>query len=72
MEASLYLTPAKCQFHKETVKYLCLIVSTKGISMDSDKVGTVPTLSDEKKIHNGRLNNIVVVQQFLGFFNYYR
>jgi len=34
LEAGLYLKPEKCEFHKETVRYLGLIISTKGISMD--------------------------------------
>jgi hypothetical protein len=34
LEAGLYLKPEKCEFHTETVRYLGLIISTKGISMD--------------------------------------
>ena len=41
LEAGLYLKPEKCEFHKETVKYLGLIISTKGVSMDPDKTDTV-------------------------------
>jgi hypothetical protein len=72
LEAGLYLKPEKCEFHKETVRYLGLIKSTKGISMDEDKVETVRNWSKEKKTENGRLNNLFEVQQFLGFCNYYR
>src|SRR5258705_224351 len=72
LEAGLYLKPEKCEFHKETVRYLGLIISTKGISMDEDKVETVRNWSKEKKTENGRLNNLFEVQQFLGFCNYYR
>jgi hypothetical protein len=43
----------------------------KGISMDEDKVETVLNWSREKKIENGRLNNLFEVQQFLRFCNYY-
>jgi len=71
-KAGLYLKPEKCEFHKETVKYLGLIISTNGISMDPDKVETVRNWSREKKTANGRLNNLFEVQQFLGFCNYYR
>jgi hypothetical protein len=72
LKAGLYLKPEKCEFHKETVKYLGLIISTKGISMDPDKIETVRNWSREKKTANGRLNNLFEVQQFLGFCNYYR
>jgi len=72
LEVGLYLKPEKCKFHNETVKYLGLIISTKGISMDKDKIETVWNWSREKKTENGRLNNLFEVQQFLGFCNYYR
>jgi hypothetical protein len=72
LETGLYLNPEKCEFHKETVRYLGLIISTKGISMDEDKVETVRNWSREKKTENRRLNNLFEVQQFLGFCNCYR
>jgi hypothetical protein len=72
LRAGLYLKPEKCEFHKETVKYLGLIISTKGVSMDPDKLDTVRNWSREKKTAKGRLNNLFEVQQFLGFCNYYR
>jgi hypothetical protein len=53
LEARLYLKPDKCKFHKETVKYLCLIISTKGISIDPDTVDTVQQWSREKNTANG-------------------
>jgi len=71
LEAGLYLKPEKCEFHKETVRYLGLIISTKGISMDEDKIETIKNWSWEKKTKTGRLNNLFEVQQFLGFCNYY-
>jgi len=49
-----------------------LIISTNGISLDEDKVETVKNLSREKKTKNGRRNNLLNIQQFLGFCNYYR
>jgi len=54
------------------VRYLGLIIPTKGISMDEDKVETVRNWSREKKTENRRLNNLFEVQQFLEFCNYYR
>jgi len=71
LEAGLYLKPEKSEVHKETVKYLGLIISTKGISLDEDKVQTVRNWSREKRTENRRLNNLFEVQQFLGFCNYY-
>jgi hypothetical protein len=41
LEAGLYLKLEKCKFHKDTVRYLGLIISTKGISMDEDMIETV-------------------------------
>jgi hypothetical protein len=72
LEAGLYLKPEKCEFHKETVRYLGLIISTKGISMDENKVETARNWSREKMTENGQLNNLFEVQQFPGFCNDYR
>ena len=72
LKVGLYLKPEICEFHKETVKYLGLIISTNGVSMNQDKVDIFPNWSREKKTANGRLNNLFEVQQFLGFCNYYR
>jgi hypothetical protein len=72
LKAGLYLKPEKCEFHKQTIKYVELIISTKGVSMDPDKVEIVRNWSREKKTANGSLNNLFEVQQFLGFCNYYR
>jgi hypothetical protein len=58
-------------FHNERVIYLGLIISTMGISIDEDKVETVRNWSREMKPENGQLNNLVEVQQFLEFCNYY-
>jgi len=49
LEAGLYLKPEKCEFHKETVRYLGLIMTTRVISMDEDKVETVRNWSREEK-----------------------
>jgi hypothetical protein len=72
LKAGHYLKPKKCMFHKETVKYLGLIISTTGVTIDPDKVDTVRNWSQEKQTANGWLNNLFEVQQFLGFCNYYR
>ena len=72
LEAGLYLKPENCEFHKETVRYSGLIISTKGISMDEDEVETVWNWSPENKTNNGWLNNLFEVQQFLSFCNYHQ
>jgi len=56
MDAGIILKPAKCECHKETDRYLGLIISTKGISMDEDKVETERNWTREKKTENARLN----------------
>jgi hypothetical protein len=40
-QAGLYLKPEKCEFHVQEVKYLGLIITTKGIQMDPAKVAAV-------------------------------
>jgi hypothetical protein len=66
------LKSEKCKFHKETVRNMGLIISTKGSSMDEDRVETVQNWSREKKTKNGWLKHLFEVQEFLGFCNYYR
>jgi hypothetical protein len=70
LEAGLYLRPQKRKFHKKTVEYLGLIISTNGISMDPYNIDTVRKGSQEKKTANGRLNDLFEVQQFLGLCKY--
>jgi hypothetical protein len=45
-------------------------MSTKVILIDPDKIDTVGNWSSEKMTANGCLNNLLEVQQFLGFWNY--
>jgi len=71
LEVGFYLKPNKCEFHKETIRYLGLIISTTGILMDENKVETVRNWSQEEKTKNRRLNNLFKVHQFLGFCNHY-
>jgi len=72
MEAGLYLKLEKCEFYKETIKYLGFNILTKGISRNAEKVSTVRNCSQPKTTANGRFNNLLEVKQFLGFFDYYR
>jgi len=67
LEAGLYLKPEKCEFHKETVRYLGLHISTNRISKNQDRVETKRNSSPEKKTKNARLNILFEVQQFLSF-----
>ena len=60
----MYGNMAKCEFFKESVKYLGHVISSKGISTNLKKVKAVkqwPTPT-----------NIKEVQSFLGLCNYYR
>jgi len=68
----LYLKPETCDVSKDTVKYLGLIISTQGMYIDEEKVGTVRNCCRRKKSVNGRLYNLFQAQQFLGFWNYYQ
>jgi len=52
LDAGQYLKPEKCELHKEIVRYLGSIISTRGISMDEDKVETVPNWGREKRNKN--------------------
>jgi hypothetical protein len=61
LEPGLHLKPEKCEFYKETERYLELIISTKGISWDEDKIETVRNWCRKKKTKNGPLNNLFQV-----------
>jgi transposase InsO family protein len=63
-QANLFVDIKKCEFHVKTVKYLGLIISTEGISMDPAKVETIKQWQRPKCMKD--------VQQFLGFANFYR
>jgi hypothetical protein len=71
LDAGLYLKPEKCEFHKETVRYLRLILLTMAISMDKDTVETELNQSQEKKTKNKLENYLFEVNQFLGLCNDY-
>jgi hypothetical protein len=59
----LHLKLEKCEFHRQEVKYLGLIISTEGIKMDPEKITTV---QDWEAPHN-----LKDVHTFLGFANFY-
>ena len=63
-ENDMYLKPKKCEFTKEKIKYLRMIISHNSVSMDPVKLKGIkdwPTPTTVKQ-----------VQLFLGFGNYYR
>jgi len=63
-EHKLFLRLEKCEFYKERIEYLGLVISENKVSMDLVKVTEVrewPTLENKMDI-----------QAFLGFVNFYR
>ena len=63
-ENDLYLKPKKCEFNKEHIEYLGMVIQEGKVTMDSVKVKGIqdwPTPSTVKQ-----------VQSFLGFGNFYR
>ena len=63
-EANLKLSPKKCAFFQEKVKYIGHIVSKDGISPDPAKI--------EKVVNWPRPTTPEEVRRFLGFIGYYR
>ena len=60
----LYLKPEKCEFHQKEVKYLELIIGTRGLEMDKKKIETINNWPTPKKLRD--------IRAFLGFVNFYR
>ena len=61
---NLYLKPEKCEFEKDSIKYLGMIIWPEEVQMDPGKVAAVkdwPTPTSLKE-----------VQAFIGFSNFYR
>ena len=63
-EAGLQVDLKKCEFCVTEVKYLGMIITTKGIKMDPAKVATI--------VNWPQLKGIKDVQAFLGLANFYR
>jgi hypothetical protein len=59
----LHLCADKCEFHKEKVFYLGLIISKKGVSMDPNKVKAITKWGAPENLHD--------IRAFLGFANFY-
>jgi hypothetical protein len=60
----LYLKPEKCEFEKNHIEYLGLIISHRHTEMDPVKVAGIQDWPTPKKVKD--------VQAFLGFCNFYR
>src|SRR6202043_428637 len=63
-ENGLFLNPAKCEFHAETMEYLGFVLSLTGLSMDMAKVKAIQEWPTPQKVKD--------IQSFLGFANFYR
>jgi len=62
-ENKLFLRPEKCQFYKQRIEYLGLVISENKVSMDLVKVAGVREWPTPE--------NKMDVQAFLGFVNFY-
>src|SRR5260221_258208 len=62
--AGLYTNLKKCKFHMDTVEYLGLILSPKGLQMDLTKVSAIVDWPEPQKVWD--------VQAFLGFATFSR
>ena len=62
-EHDLYLKPKKCEFEKEKIKYLGMIVQQGKISMDPVKLGGIQDWPVPTSVKD--------VRSFLGFGNFY-
>lgn len=63
-ENDLYLKPEKCEFAKEQVEYLGMVISENQISMDQKKLLGIKEWPEPTTVKETR--------SFLGFGNYYR
>lgn len=63
-EAGLQLDIDKSEFYTKKTKYLGLVISTEGLSMDPEKIKAIVTWNAPTTVKE--------LQQFLGFANFYR
>jgi len=59
----LYVKLSKCEFHRTSVEFLGMIISSKGLEMCTNKVQIIKDWPIPK--------NVKEVQSFLGFANFY-
>ncbi len=62
--AGLKLKPQKCEFFKDSIKYLGHIISAEGVSPDKDKVKAIQEMDAPETVRH--------VRSFLGVAGYYR
>ena len=60
----LHLKPENCEFHRQHVKYLGLIIGVEGIRIDKVKVEAIQEWPTPERLRD--------VRAFLGFANFYR
>jgi hypothetical protein len=60
--AGLKLNKTKCEFNKNSLKYLGHLITDKGISADPDKINSIISLKSP--------TNVKKLQEFLGLVNY--
>ena len=61
---SLFANLKKCRFHQDEVRFLGYVVSSKGISMEAERIEVVKDWPEPKSVRD--------IQVFLGFANFYR
>ena len=61
---SLFANLKKCRFHQDEVRFLGYVVSSKGISMEAERIEVVRKWPEPKSVRD--------IQVFLGFANFYR
>ena len=60
----LFANLKKCRFHQDEVCFLGYVVSSKGISMEAERIEVVRKWPEPKSVRD--------IQVFLGFANFYR
>ena len=61
---SLFANLKKCRFHQDEIRFLGYIVSSKGISMEAERIEVVKEWLEPKSVRD--------IQVFLGFANFYQ
>ena len=62
-ENDLFLKPEKCEFKKEEIEILGMVIGEKGVKMDTPKVEAIMSWPTPKCVKD--------IQAFLGLANFY-